>query len=223
MPANLEQFKVGGDNAGNTGTASLNAATADGNVLLLAIFAYSGPGATGFTQDATVNGGGFSMKMSLFRKDSVAGESSWPIVYGGNGGSWCAMEWSGLMTGTAPDKTATNTGGATGTSTPSGTTAATTQADELAIACFAGLIIGSAGPSFSGYTNSFVELSDFAAGSPYGQGLAVATKNLTATGTQSCTATCSASTYHEGLIATYKCAAVAPAEESGRRLLLACS
>ncbi|GAY12019.1 right-handed parallel beta-helix repeat-containing protein [Pseudonocardia sp. N23] len=208
MPGTIVQFNSGGDATGGSGTATLPAATKAGNVLFIAMTAISGPTVSGLTQDVTVTGSGVSHLTRLFRKDAVAGETSWPVSYGGNGGLWVVVEVSGLLTGTGPDKTASNAGSASGTSTPSGTTAATTQADEFAMAVFSALTIGGSTPSFSGYTNSFGEIADVGspAGATYRNGLAVATKALTATGTQTSTATSSVSTYRSGLIATYKAA-----------------
>lgn len=104
------------------------------------------------------------------------------------------MEYSGLITASALDKTASAAAtGTAETTANSGTTVATTQADELAVA----ILRGSNGVTLSSITNSFNIQSNPAA---Y---LVVADKILSATGTTSTSMTQGAGSW-VGFIATFK-------------------
>lgn len=103
------------------------------------------------------------------------------------------------------DQTASADSGASSTSLVNGTTAATTQASEIAIAAF-GISSGGA-PAVISYSDSFAEISQgvTSGSASVNVRLAVAAKTLSATGTQTTTATIgSASSYASCIIATFK-------------------
>ena len=107
-------------------------------------------------------------------------------------------EYSGVVTTSPLDQTASLTGSS---SSPSSGSVTTTQANELLIA---GVVI-QARTSFSNWTNSFNEESDFqnVGGSPK-RSYAGADRIVTATGTYSTTATTTASGAWRGQIASFK-------------------
>ena len=91
-------------------------------------------------------------------------------------------EYSGLTTTPFDVSANADSGGSDTTSQTTGTTSSTTQADELAIATW-GVDTGNKMATSRAYTNSFGELTYQGETSSGDPGLAVASKNLTATGT----------------------------------------
>lgn len=175
--------------------------------------------------DSTMNlptGSGWSLAVSavnncgLYIWYKVAGAAESATVTVNNTASatcvMCAMEWSGLLTASVLDKTASN-GGVSGSSTiASGTTAATTQADELAIAAIADY--NQAALALTSWSGGFTTEYDLrpSSGTIRDEG-AAASLILTSTGAQSSTASlntpCGANS--TGCIATFKAAAAAGA------------
>lgn len=201
MPATIAQQNTGTANSGSL-TATLGAGTTTGRTLLIAVQVDGTPTQpSGFATDLTQDNATFG-RMRLYRKAAAAGETSWGItISGGNGGAWCALEVSGLLASPL-DKTATATGTSAAPST--GTTANTAQADEWALAVL-GAAVSSSTPSFSAWTNSFVEIADFgSSGGTWKHSLGLATRDLNAIGAYTAGATLTPNTFWSAGIVTYQ-------------------
>jgi predicted CxxxxCH...CXXCH cytochrome family protein len=113
-----------------------------------------------------------------------------------------AMEYSGLLTGSAVDKTASATGNSTTAST--GTTAATIQGDELWIG---GIGLVSSGYTLGTPTNSFTSVANAASsnGTATNNARVYALERIvTSTGTATTGGTVSTSSQWSGVIATFR-------------------
>lgn len=205
-------------NSGNTGSAApssvdatLGAATTAGSGRYVIIIVSS---------DATVNTpSGFSVDRSqvnnaghyVFRKSAANSETTWTITPTSAAATcWWVAEISGLDASSPLDQVQSQGTGSSGTTQSTGTTGTTTQATELAIASFSSSVANQTTVTGSGYTNSFVEQADTftnRAGAATDVGLAVATKDLSATGTQECTVTWSVAVDRTGIMVTYKATA----------------
>jgi hypothetical protein len=207
VPLTEVQQKGGNNTSGTTLTVTYDTPPTQGNLLIAT--------ASGDTF-LTMGSAGWTLATSIesfegtyeWWKIAGAGESSSVLINGAVADSIEAIlfEYSGNVAASPVDKTATNTPSSTTTPT-TGTTAATTQADELALACF-----GRQGSNLTAtYTNAFV--SEGTASSPFSVPgtLLVASKALSATGTQTTTATLSGGTGNaNGIIATYKAFVIPP-------------
>jgi hypothetical protein len=159
----------------------------------------------GFTLDASqVNNNGHF----VFRKVAVAGETSFtfaPAVAAS--AAWYVAEVTGLAASPLDQTASTGTNVATPTIS-TGTTAATAQAEEFLLGSAGASLFGAPAPSFSGWTNGFVEVADTGTTKPAGTNvsLGVATRTATAVGTYGTTATLSTPAPATGIIATYRIA-----------------
>jgi putative cell wall-binding protein len=199
--------------SGNTGTttpasvtATLPAGTVAGNTVLLVVVADATVATpAGFTLDASqVNNNGHF----VFRKVAVAGETSFtfaPAVAAS--AAWYVAEVTGLAASPLDQTASTGTNVATPTIS-TGTTAATAQAEEFLLGSAGASLFGAPAPSFSGWTNGFVEVADTGTTKPAGTNvsLGVATRTATAVGTYGTTATLSTPAPATGIIATYRIA-----------------
>lgn len=188
--------------------ATYSPAATAGNLLLMAVNSASFLTGTpsGWTQAAAIDD---FCALYLFYKIAAGGETTVGATLAASDRAGIAiMEYSG-NTATPLDKTATNKPGGAPSTIASGTTAATTQADELAVACFGSIRVTHPTNTFTTYTNSYAEIAEIAATGGDADALAVATKALSATGTQTSTATLGggAENHPIGLIATFKAAA----------------
>lgn len=172
--------------------------------------------------DATVNTpAGFSLDRSQvnnaghyhFRKAAANGETSWTVTpTSAAATAWYVAEVNELDASAPLDQVTSLGTGASGTTQSTGTTGTTTQADELVFASFSLSVSGETTLTVDSYTNSFVERGDTHTDKAAGTDicLAVAAKQVAATGTQECTATYNVPGARTGIIVTYKLAEATP-------------
>lgn len=120
-------------------------------------------------------------------------------------------EWSGQATAPALDKFATSGNAASSTSFSVGPTATTTQADERAFAAAGSSATSGAGSTtYSGWTNSFVEITEVnATGGPPISYLGLAEVGLAATAAVAVAATTAPGRPWGGVLTTFKAASAA--------------
>lgn len=196
---------TGGNNPGGIGTTA-------GNTVLIVITSQVGlTTPSGFSADKSING----TLLAYSRSDIPAGETSWTFTYGSAGAtiafSWYVVELSNVdpavpleVSATGSDSTMAN-----GDTLASGTTPQSAALDTVVFAAFeVQQAAGSETQSWSGYTNEFEELVDFAPDAAGAWQLAVARKFVTgATGQFSTTATLAtsaATTSAHALIVAYR-------------------
>lgn len=221
MPAVIEQQNSGTTAATTPATfnATLPVGTTTGRQLVIIVSADATVATpAGFTLDRSqVNNNGHY----VFRKATASGETSWTFTPSASASAaWWAGEISGL-TSTPLDVTISAGTASAVSSQSTGTTATTTQANALAIAS-----VGTSNGvnavivTQSGWTNSFVEQADVftTKAAPTNVGVGVATKALSATGTQTSTATLSEPVAATGIMVVYKeSGAAAPLPPQFRR------
>lgn len=163
--------------------------------------AISGPSAAGWTEvDQHVATGGLTPRAAMWYKVASGGETSGGTLAAANGGTWAW--WIADYSGNTVSPFDVSAKGATGgtLSCPTGTTSATAQASELAI----GMWSIRDNPGTTSYNNSFIEeAAEAATTTTY---LKVATKVLSSTGTQTCTASWANNVRAAAIIATFKAA-----------------
>ena len=179
---------------------SLPGPTSGGTVLIGLSTGDAPQALSGFTTDRST---GDDFSHFLYRKAASTGETSWsiPMFFGTVCHTWWVMEIDGL-TGELDQANSNNTTSFAATAWNTGNIT-TTVAECLLVAMF-----GASGApvAWDNYTNSFVEEIE-RLGPPSGAGndisCAVALKNVSATGIQTCTATPSDATRRSGIIAAY--------------------
>ena len=204
MAASLVQSVV----AAGTSTApaaTFASGTTAGNAII-AKLAWLTSGGTftlsGFATDVTLT----STNPKVAILSNLAATTNTTTVTGSLSGSsvrWIMTleEWSGLLSSSALDRTASQTT-ASGPSGGTGTTSSTTQNNEMAAAAIA-CDDGTAGDGeFSAPTNGFTLLANKTNGNP--MGLATLYKVLSTMGAQSTAVDCSTSPDYYGCVATYK-------------------
>lgn len=196
------QKKTYASTANNTShSVSPTSTPTSGNLLMLAVCADSTVTTpSGWTLSSGASTVSF-VGLYLYWKISNGTESTISVTIGGS--TSCAMEvfeYSGLTTG---DKFASNSPGGSPTSVATGTTAATTAANEM-IAAIEGHNV--TGNTVTGWSNSLVQQDTIVTtGSATNVRLTTALKTVSATGTQTSTATFNSGTNSpSALIGTFK-------------------
>ena len=167
-----------------TNTPVFSGPTAAGNVVLVALFTdlaatHTDPGAS---WDVVTSIQSVPYRLTLFRRNiTTGGFTSQLFEFSAVSNSITQMfEISGIQN-VAADKFQTNSG--TGTTASTGTTGATTQADDFVLTCFGA---NGAHMDFENPTAPFAQIRE-TLDSP--RGLVSYSKNVTATGTQTCSTT----------------------------------
>lgn len=208
-----------------TGTApvpvsvTLNGVTT-GNLLVLAVsgFAGGGGGPWSGTPTISVSGGqavtwvrvvhaGFGSNFGIvlyYAQNAIAGSYALTVTppTGSTDAAVAFAEYSGMLTASVLDKSAT--GNNTGSSLTTAATAATAQADELIIGAFSHDNNTPTITAGSGFT-----LRQSVANSSTSIGIALEEKIVSATGTQTAAITYTTSQNNAGIVATFKASAVA--------------
>ena len=159
-PWNIIQVNSGNNSAAETGTlpVSLPSATS-GNAVIVGI-------STGATVTAAPSG--FVLDVTsvigidnnyIYRKQISTGETSWSFTQNfGLPDAWWAFEMSGLDP--APLIASGHDDNLAGTSAQLFPSSPVTQTDTMVLASIQGAVSSGSAPSFSGWTNGFVELAD---------------------------------------------------------------
>jgi hypothetical protein len=201
VPIDIVQSNAGGFNATGTQTVTLGAGVAADSQVVICAFGYGGGSMntpTGFVRAAPAAGPGSSQKTYIFRRGPLEGltaaESSWNVSETlAMPFAWRVYELSGVDNTADPlDALSTHTT-ATAATASTGTSGTTTAYDALVIGVLGARDAASGtGPTWSGWTNSFVEDGESAqaiAGGASSVGMAVAFKSLASIGTVESTAT----------------------------------
>lgn len=204
------QTVAAGNASATTVSATWPQTTVAGNLLIAIVGVRGGTGVT-ITPPAgwllaTRSNNGTNVATAIYYRENapaISGAISWTFSSTQNA-TLTLAEYTGITISSALDVTATSTGNSSGGNT--GTTATTSQTYEVAIGAISAV---NSATTYSGQTNSFVEVSEAnstggAAGSR--NATVFEEKILSTTGTQTVSATLSATRQWAGAIATFKAA-----------------